>query len=667
MGGSKSIRLLARRIGPIRALATLLLLSAALIVARFGWTLPFIPVAERALYDARQAWTAPRVGPDKRVVLVVFNDDTLINTRKRSPLDRATLARALRSLDTMGAKGIGIDILVDQEQDEDPELIAALRAMRTPTYLAYASFDTNENQIGQRQQDFLDRFQKAIATDKVKPASIRLEVDNDNVVRSWPKVLPGLPPLLARALVPGHADFAGYTGSIRFRQPKFTDYGVYNKLPIDIFASGVTIPQLAEQIRGRYVLIGGDVTDFDKFETPLRLLPDKSATQAGSPTMIGLEVHATLLSQLLDDAPFTRIPGGILWLIAIAAVALGAISSLISGSWWRLGAALIVQGAVAAVVPFVLQHHMVDTQDLPVVGGMLGWALAFVAVGTAARGIGSEQRKFAQSALGKYLPRDIANQIIADPEQLALKGERREIFVVFTDLEGFTELSHAIDAQMVATLLNRYLDVLSDVVLSHGGTIDKFVGDAVVAFWGAPISRPDDGERAARAAYAMWQAGEEFRKTAPPGVPPIGRTRVGLHFGEAIVGNFGGEDRIQYTALGDSMNTASRLEAANKKLKTSIIASAEAASRSGLDWWRPMGRVTLRGRATPVDIFEPAPNMANGALTHIRAILDRVAGGDEAALTELEALAVQSPGDAALENLFRRMQSVKPGGSYVLD
>ena len=126
---------------------------------------------------------------------------------------------------------------------------------------------------------------------------------------------------------------------------------------------------------------------------------------------------------------------------------------------------------------------------------------------------------------------------------------------------------------MVALLLNRYLDMLSAVVLKYGGTIDKFVGDAVVAFWGAPISRPDDGERAAKAARAMYEAGEEFRRTVPQGVPPIGRTRVGIHFGEAIVGNLGGEGRIQYTALGDAMNTAARLEAANKQLKTTVLAS----------------------------------------------------------------------------------------------
>ena len=130
---------------------------------------------------------------------------------------------------------------------------------------------------------------------------------------------------------------------------------------------------------------------------------------------------------------------------------------------------------------------------------------------------------------------------------------RDRIYVLFSDLEGFTKMSHAIPPEMVAKLLNRYLELLSQVVLDHGGVIDKYVGDAVVAFWGAPIARPDDAERAAKAGHAMWQAGEDFRKEVAdmdPDLPKIGKTRVGLHFGEAVVGNFGGDSRIQYTALG---------------------------------------------------------------------------------------------------------------------
>jgi adenylate cyclase len=222
---------------------------------------------------------------------------------------------------------------------------------------------------------------------------------------------------------------------------------------------------------------------------------------------------------------------------------------------------------------------------------------------------------------------------------------------------------------MVAKLLNRYLDMLSDVVLDHGGVIDKFVGDAVVAFWGAPIARPDDGERAARAGYALWQAGEAFREEVAAmdaGLPKIGKTRVGLHFGEAVVGNFGGENRIQYTALGDSMNTAARLEAANKALASSVMASREFSDRAGLDWWRPMGRVVLRGRARAVELMEPVPDFP-AADRALLADAYKLVGTDDARAAEIIADVVsRHPADTALENLLYRIQNLDDGGAYVL-
>jgi len=284
-----------------------------------------------------------------------------------------------------------------------------------------------------------------------------------------------------------------------------------------------------------------------------------------------------------------------------------------------------------------------------------------------ARTLSSEQRRFAQGALGKYLPRDIAAQIIRDPDSLQLRGEKREIFVLFSDLEGFTKLSFAIPPEMVASLLNRYLDMLSDVVLAHGGTIDKFVGDAVVAFWGAPISRPDDGRRCVEAAIAMHRVGEEFRASAPPEAPPIGRTRVGVHWGEAIVGNFGGEGRIQYTALGDSMNTAARLESANKQLGTSVLISGPAVARSGLTRFRPLGRVVLRGRASDIDVYEPVDDIGDDELQAFDTVADGAIAGDPAALTSLIALAQAHPEDKALANLVHRLTSQKDAGYYVLD
>ena len=282
------------------------------------------------------------------------------------------------------------------------------------------------------------------------------------------------------------------------------------------------------------------------------------------------------------------------------------------------------------------------------------------------RVIGAKEREFAQGALGKYLPRSIAAEIVRNPDRLSLHGEKRELFCVFSDLEGFTKLSHALKPEVCAALLNDYLDRLSEIVLEFGGTLDKFVGDAVVAFWGAPIAYPDDGERAIRAAWAMYRAGEDFRQSVAEDIPPVGRTRVGVHFGEAVVGNFGGDKRIQYTALGDAMNTAARLEGANKTLKTKVLVSQEAAERSGLDWFRPMGTVTLRGRATPVEVFEVAPDLADDQRAVVNELVEAHAAGDSSLVQRLTTTLGQFGQDEALGNLFERLRATGKGESYVL-
>jgi adenylate cyclase len=643
--------------GGMRLAATALLLVAALLIGRFSWQVPLLDQAERGFYDLRMGLFAPRVDQDSRVAMVVYNDQTLIDTKKRSPLDRATLARALTALDAMGAKSIGIDILIDQPQDEDAELIAAFRAMKTPTFIAFAETGSNQDQLIYEQQQYLKQFLAQLKGSRVHPASIRLETDPDNVARSWPSHPPGLPEMLVLSMNPAPA-FQHYRGSIAYRLPKSDDRPVFASLPIDLFANPDVAPAFAEQIRGRHVLIGGDIVDIDQFETPLTPLTGKMT--------IGLEVHAHLLAQVLDGRLATPVPQPSIWLIAALAVLAAVMTALLAVRWWWLLLFIGAQLALFGGMPFWLQAKGLDTQHLPALGWAVAWVIAFAATSSAARAVGSEQRRFAQSALGKYLPADIASQILAEPDRLALHGERRPIFVVFTDLEGFTKLSHAIEPEMVATLLNQYLDALSDVVLRYGGTIDKFVGDAVVAFWGAPVARSDDGTRAAQAAYAMWQAGEAFRRSVDPSLPPIGKTRVGLHYGDAIVGNFGGEGRIQYTALGDSMNTAARLEAANKSLESNVMASREAMERSGLDWWRPMGRIVLRGRATPVEIFEPCPDFPVSDRDHLTKAMYSLEKDREGAMAAIREIAARHPDDEALVNLIHRLEHSQAGEAYVL-
>jgi adenylate cyclase len=660
-GWRERLRRALKQIGPIRLLLTLVFIVGGLYLARFSWELPLSRDAERGLYDWRFWESAERVlTQDQRITLVTYDDQTLAGLEKRSPLDRHLLSQALRAIDAMHPRAIGIDILIDQPQQEDAELLETFRTMRTPVWLAFGSSSRNRDQVAYDQEQFQRQFQRQAAAGPVRPTSIRQEADAaDTVVRRWPQVRAGLPPLMANAMTADHPEFRSYTRSIDFRVPgtgESDEVTVFANLPIQLIP--IAGEALRSQIEGRYILIGGFINDQDDYSTPMTRFTERR--------MKGLEVHAQMLAQQLDGRMPAAIPAWALWLAAVASVVAGGMTGFVDLRGWKLALALLVQVGILAWLPFQLQAMHVDTLDLPAFGWAGGWLLAFIGVGTAARSIGSEQRRFAQSALGKYLPPDVARQIMRDPSRLALRGEKTQIFALFTDLEGFTKLSHAITPETLSRLLNDYLDLMSDIVLKHGGTLDKFVGDALVAFWGAPIARDDDPDRAVAAGLAMYRCGEEFRANAGADVPPIGVTRVGLHRGEAVVGNFGGEGRIQYTALGDAMNTGARLESANKALKTIMLVSDEAKRVSTLDIFRPMGRIVLSGRATPVEVWEPAPDLDQALRASLNDLWRRFDGGEAAALVQLEEIAAVHKEDAALQEFVYRLREVGPGGHFVL-
>lgn len=679
-----------REAGTIQLVSTVLLVLLAIFIARYSWVLPGgeepTPItndAERALYDTRAYLAADLVEQDDRIILVVYDDQALINLEQRSPLPRDALAEALANLDQMGAKAIGIDILFDQPQADDQLLVDTLRSMQTPTAVGYANVATNEDDIVYEQQLYLDDFMAAIEEGgtNARRASIRLD-NTFGATRIWPSIEPGLPPLLGRAMLEDSGgpveEFAGYTGAIEYRRAlragmdeeeapaegqSAVEEPLFQSLSIELFLDldPAVAEFVAQQIEGKYVLIGGDIVDYDRVET--------SFTSWTGFEPAGLSVHGEIIAQMLDDKRLPQIPPIALWAMAIIVVGTAVLTALLEWPAPKLVPLLFGLAALFVGIPFVLHFQDIDTYRLPAVGWLVGWIVAFTAVTAAARSAGAAQRSFAQGALGKYIPRDIAQQIIDEPELLALGGEKREIYVLFSDLEGFTKMSHAIAPEMVAKLLNRYLEMLSKVVLDHGGVIDKYVGDAVVAFWGAPIARPDDATRAINAGYAMWKAGEDFRAEVAemdPSLPKIGKTRVGLHFGEAVVGNFGGDMRIQYTALGDSMNTAARLEAANKPLQSNVSASREIIEKTNPDWWVPMGRIVLRGRAQPVEIYHPRPDLPDEDRRKLTKAVQVLDSNYELSVQLVDEVVAGHPDDPALQNYSNRIRNLNDGGAYVL-
>lgn len=657
-----------RRVPPTRLLVTALIILWAILFARYSWEMPVslpvvdrdIPIAtdaEHALYDWRQAVTERRVEEDKRILLVPYMEETIQATAKRYPLDRAMLARALANLDTMGAKAIGIDILIDQPLPEDPQLFATLNAMKTPVWIAYANRLTANENLQPWQQNYMDGWFGQMAGSQVRQASIRLETDSDNVLRRWPSLPPELPPFLPLALA-GAPSAQGYSGSVDFRAPTNAERKVFQSLQIELFADPEMVPLFANQVRGRTVMIGGLLPDQDQFEVP--------SSRIGGPTMAGLEVHASMLAQLLDGRLPNRPGPASLWALAILVVLCGAFTAMLDVRPWVLAFVVVGQLIFFAGAPFIFEWRGLDTYGLPAFGWLGGWALAYAATGAAVRAVGSEQRRYAQSALGKYLPRDIAAQILRDPKKLSLTGEKRELYTLFTDIEGFTALSHRLPPDRVASLLNAYLDGMCDIVLDHGGTIDKFVGDAVVAFWGAPIAHEDDADHAANSLLAMNRFTREFSELHEEPGMQFGRTRVGLHYGEAIVGNFGGEGRLSYTALGDAMNCAARLEGANKYLKTVALISDEAKSRTSLDVFRPMGRIVLSGRATPIVVWEPAPDFDPVLRENLSRLWLAFDGGDRSALDAIEQICLTQDKDGALAAFACRLREAGPGGAFSL-
>ena len=219
--------------------------------------------------------------------------------------------------------------------------------------------------------------------------------------------------------------------------------------------------------------------------------------------------------------------------------------------------------------------------------------------------ITSEKR--VKSAFSHYLAPAVIEQLLEDPNRLALGGEKREMTFLFTDIAGFTTLSEKVEPTVVVKLLNEYFERMCSIVLDHGGTIDKIVGDALHVMFNAPADQPDHAERAVRCALELGTFCDEFMRLQTEQAIAFGETRLGINTGPAVVGNFGGTIRFDYTAYGDTINTAARLEGANKYLGTRICVSSETTRQCPNLVFRPVGRLLLKGKAEAIEVFEPLP------------------------------------------------------------
>ena len=345
-------------------------------------------------------------------------------------------------------------------------------------------------------------------------------------------------------------------------------------------------------LRGAYVIFGLTAPGlFDLRATPL------------DGVFPGMEIHATALDNLLSGGFLRDVPRGLTVILTIvAAMAVGAVLRTAT----RIRPILVI-GAIALPLPMLAGFAAYQGGWwLPVLPPTVALAATFIALLLINYATEGKQRRYIRQAFNQYLHPAVIEQLLQHPGSLRLGGERREITVFFSDLQGFSTFSEQLEPEALTALLNEYLTAMTDIILDRGGTVDKYVGDAIVAFWNAPLDQPDHAVRAVEAALACQARLAALRPLLRERSGYSLHMRIGINTGPAVVGNMGSQRRFDYTALGDTVNLASRLEGVNKEFGSEILlAGATVRQLDGRPAVREVARVGVVGKSEPVTIFEP--------------------------------------------------------------
>ncbi|MBW3567953.1 MAG: CHASE2 domain-containing protein, partial [Proteobacteria bacterium] len=316
----------------------------------------------------------------------------------------------------------------------------------------------------------------------------------------------------------------------------------------------------------------------------------------------GADILATALGDLLHDDWLRPVPNGFVLLAGLLLLA------VISWSF-HVGRGLRIGGGVLAAAliawPLFAWWSLHVDGLLPVVPVLFYPALLYVVLGLHQTLQERAAREKTVATFGRFIdPRVVASLVKEDSEVLNAQPESREITVLFSDIRGFTALSETRPPEEIVRLLNRYFARQVEVIFRFGGTIDKFIGDAIMAFWGAPVENPEQAEHAVRAALEMTRVVREFRdELAETGIEfDIG---IGLHTGQAVVGFIGAENRLDYTAIGDTVNLASRVEGQTKGVARVLVSDETRRRCADSFHFIDHGEFTVKGRARAVHLYEP--------------------------------------------------------------
>ncbi len=269
----------------------------------------------------------------------------------------------------------------------------------------------------------------------------------------------------------------------------------------------------------------------------------------------------------------------------------------------------------------------------------------------------------ARATLSRYFSPSVAQALSQDPECLSPGGERRFATFLFTDLTDFTALVESTDSDTIVLLLNQYLDRVTQIIFDHDGTVMKVVGDSLHATFGAPSDQPDHAARAVSCALAIDSFATQFQEEQNSNGVPLGTTRIGINSGQAIIGKFGGECFFDYTAYGDSVNVAARLESANKQLGTRICASESVVGQIEGFKGRPAGSLLLKGKSQALRAYEPLTEaeFLSPRMTAYCEAYAKLESGDPGALQSFAAFIGQYDGDPLATFHLQRLLSGDSG------
>ena len=634
----------------LAACALALLLVGAATFSRTWHALEF------KTFDVLTAWTAPQ-RTALPVVILAIDEPTFQELQHTWPFPRSVHAALLKRLHDEGAAAVGLDIVFADPSTETEDAALAQAIAETGPVVLAATREKIDSSNAALWLDVmpLQRFLDAGAD----AGDAGVEPDDDFVVRRVPVAREGFALRLAQRAAEArgklpvlhHFDWIGYRGP----RGTFDTRSYYQALEPGLLPAGF--------FKNKIVLVGRSArTATELSRSQADLFNSPFGTAGGERLFPGVELQATLVDNYLTGGGLRTVPEG--WTLALvallvplllwgnrrlhpagaAALAAALVAAIAGASWWLFGrfqlwwppllpaaAALAVYGAAA----------------------LAGYAFV------------RRRARQTRAMFAQYVPPAVVSRLIAQPELMRLGGEAREVTLMFTDLANFTTLSEQLSAEQTVEVLTAYFNAMTPIVHATGGTVDKFIGDAVMAFWGAPLDDPQHAEHAVTAAILMQQAMQVLvADLRARGLPPI-HMRIGLHTGRVVVGNVGSEQRFSYTAIGDAVNLAARLEGANKAFGTGILLSAATAAQLPSSVaLRALDDVVVKGKTEPVRVFTPCGDAAvrDASLAALNAFHARDWDGASGYLAQVLA---RVPGDAAALRLQQRVAEARalPVGS----